>query len=38
MKLNSSTYKVSQILYISLTAQTHRCGLFDKTDFNDVKF
>lgn len=38
MELKHSTYKVSQILNISLTDQTHRCDLFGKTDFNDVKY
>ena len=37
MQLMRSTYKVLQILSISLTDKTHLRALFDKTIFNDVK-
>ena len=37
MNLKRSTYEVLQILSISLTDKTHLHGLFDKTNFNDVK-
>ena len=37
MRLERSTYKVLQILSISLTDKTHLRDLFDKTNFNDVK-
>lgn len=37
MQLKRSTYKVWQILNISLTDKTHLRNLFDKIIFNDVK-
>jgi IS4 transposase len=37
MQLDRSTYEVLLILSISLTDKTHLHGLFDKTNFNDVK-
>lgn len=37
MQLKRSTYEVLQILGISLTNKTNLRGLFDKTNFNDIK-
>ena len=37
MHLKRSTYKVLQILIISLSDKTNLQDLFDKTNFNDVK-
>lgn len=38
MKLKRSTCEVLLTLSMSLADQTHRCDLFGKTDFNDVKY